>query len=376
MMAGTRESARDKVVAAFFEAAVLPEQWPDALSSFAAAFRSEGALVLIWDELKASPALLEITGPLSSGKRLYAEYYSRIDPHPNLLVGQPPRHWVCSSQFFNERYMLRSEYFVDFLFAHGIRHGAAAHLHSRSHRQLPFIGLNRSSQVGPFSKNDLAELERLSPQLDRAVLLHQKLKRIQWENQAQASLLQQASFGVFLADADGRVVKMNQTAERIIATADGLAIENGVLTPARSFERAKLSKALEEPTHGGGAFLVGRPSGRLPYALLITPLPTELRLVLDAERPFAMILVTDFDFRTKIRGRRLSELFGFTNAEASLAVALAQGKDLRQIASATGQSLPTLRSHLRAMFEKAGVKRQADIVRLVLSIPAVESPIG
>ena len=98
--------------------------------------------------------------------------------------------------------------------------------------------------------------------------------------------------------------------------------------------------------------------------------------MLDAGHTVAMILVTDFDLRTKIRGRRLSELFGFTNAEAQLAVALAQGKDLRQIASATGQSLPTLRSHLRAMFEKAGVKRQADIVRLVLSIPAVDFLVG
>jgi DNA-binding CsgD family transcriptional regulator len=278
---------------------------------------------------------------------------------------------MSSAKFFDEEYVRHSEYYADFLLPHGIRYGAATRLHSRSPGQSPIFSLNRSPQAKLFSRSDLAELERLTPQLDRAVLLHQKLKRIQLENHGQASLLQQVSFGIFVADADGRVIKMNQTAERIIAMADGLVLESGILTPARSFERAKLSKALQEPTRGGGSFLVGRPSGRLPYALLITPLPTELRLMLDAGRPFALILVTDFDFRTKIRGRRLSELFGFTNAEALLAVALAQGKDLRQIASATGQSLPTLRSHLRAMFEKAGVKRQADIVRLVLSIPAV-----
>src|SRR5437868_575380 len=107
MIAGSRESARDELVAAFFEAAVVPEQWPDALSLFAAAFRSEGTFVLIWDEVKASPVLLEITGPLSSGKRLYTEYYGSIDPHRNMLAGQPPRHWVCSTQFFDEGYVRR-----------------------------------------------------------------------------------------------------------------------------------------------------------------------------------------------------------------------------------------------------------------------------
>jgi DNA-binding response OmpR family regulator/DNA-binding CsgD family transcriptional regulator len=230
----------------------------------------------------------------------------------------------------------------------------------------------------PFRPAELLEaVERYigsakAPHLERAMLLHQKVTRNRLESYATAALLRQVSFGVIVADAAGRVVTMNRTAERIIAARDGLTLEDGVLTPVRSFERAKLSKALAEPTQAGGTFLVGRPSGRLPYAFLIMPLLTELRQMVDARRPIAMILVTDFDIRVEIRAVMLRELFGFTGAEAELAVAMAQGRDLRQIASETGRALPTLRSHLSAMFEKTGVKRQTDIVRLVLSIPAMQ----
>jgi DNA-binding CsgD family transcriptional regulator len=196
-------------------------------------------------------------------------------------------------------------------------------------------------------------------------------------NDAAAGLLRRLSFGVLFVDAGGLVTSLNQAAERIIEAADGLTLQEGILTPARAFEQAKLSQALAEiarhPSAGGHSFIIGRPARRLGYAILIMPLSTEQGVIVGAGLPTAMILVTDFDLRPQIGTGMLNELFGFTEAQARLATALAQGKTLRQIAAETGQALPTLRAHLSAMFEKTGVKRQADIIRLVLSVPAIQS---
>jgi len=188
--------------------------------------------------------------------------------------------------------------------------------------------------------------------------------------------LQQLCCGAIVTDAAGRVLAMNSAAERIVATADGLTLQDGVLTPARAFEQAKLTNALDDlmrsPRADFHAFVVGRPSGRLPYAVLITSLSIASDESDAAVRSVALVFLTDFDRRTEISPHLLRELFGFTCAEARLAAAIANGRSLREIAAETGQALPTLRAHLSAMFDKTGVKRQVDLVRLVLGVPNIE----
>ena len=49
-------------------------------------------------------------------------------------------------------------------------------------------------------------------------------------------------------------------------------------------------------------------------------------------------------------------------------VLLTEGKSLREVAAATGRKDTTIRWHLRQIFAKRGIARQADLVRLVLSL--------
>jgi DNA-binding CsgD family transcriptional regulator len=49
---------------------------------------------------------------------------------------------------------------------------------------------------------------------------------------------------------------------------------------------------------------------------------------------------------------------------------LAQGESPREIADRLGVSVGTLRIQLKAIFSKTGVRRQAELVRLLLLSPA------
>ena len=51
-----------------------------------------------------------------------------------------------------------------------------------------------------------------------------------------------------------------------------------------------------------------------------------------------------------------------------MAVLLAEGKNVREVASATGRRESTIRTHLKHMFAKHGLTRQADLIRLVLAL--------
>ena len=54
-----------------------------------------------------------------------------------------------------------------------------------------------------------------------------------------------------------------------------------------------------------------------------------------------------------------------------MAVLLAEGQAVGDIAVSTGRSLATVRWNLRNIFEKHGISRQAELVRLVMSLADV-----
>ena len=57
-----------------------------------------------------------------------------------------------------------------------------------------------------------------------------------------------------------------------------------------------------------------------------------------------------------------------TPAESQVAVALAEGKSVRDIARATGLTEGAIYWHLKQIYQRLPISRQVDLVRWVLSI--------
>ena len=66
----------------------------------------------------------------------------------------------------------------------------------------------------------------------------------------------------------------------------------------------------------------------------------------------------------------MQTLWGLTDVEARVAAAVVEGTDLKTYAAEYGVSHHTVRTQLKMVFAKTGIRRQADLVRLVLTGPA------
>ena len=66
--------------------------------------------------------------------------------------------------------------------------------------------------------------------------------------------------------------------------------------------------------------------------------------------------------------RGYAAALGLTHMESRVAVLLAQGMSVRQIATETGRKESTIRSHVKHIFAKHGFSRQAQLVQLVRSL--------
>ena len=106
-----------------------------------------------------------------------------------------------------------------------------------------------------------------------------------------------------------------------------------------------------------------------PLVLHVTPLgrrDTDLGLWPAA----ALVLVHDPALSSRLDPAAVAAALGLTRMESRVAVMLADGKSVSEIAADTGRKETTIRWHLKHICEKHGISRQAEVVRLVLSAAA------
>jgi DNA-binding CsgD family transcriptional regulator len=69
----------------------------------------------------------------------------------------------------------------------------------------------------------------------------------------------------------------------------------------------------------------------------------------------------------------LRKAYGLTEAEARLAVTLANGHSLEEISSSTATRVSTLKTHLKRLMSKTNTRRQAEVTRLVFGASGPKS---
>ena len=175
-------------------------------------------------------------------------------------------------------------------------------------------------------------------------------------------------------------MQANDRALGILRQEGGLYDRDGVLRAWLPADNARLEKLL-----AGAVPAFGEPA--LSGSMTIRRLPPLPRLAVHVtsvgsrEQDFgvgpvaALVLVSDegsqalvgSDSPMTIDAGLVSAALGLTPAEGRVAVSLAEGGMVRDIAAATGRKESSIRWHLHNIFRKRGISRQADLVRLVHS---------
>jgi DNA-binding CsgD family transcriptional regulator len=83
-------------------------------------------------------------------------------------------------------------------------------------------------------------------------------------------------------------------------------------------------------------------------------------------RPCAIVLVTEPEPDQSMQIEGLGKRYGLTRAEATFALEIVKGGGRKATATRLGITDGTARSHLSKIFDKSGVNRQAEFVRLLL----------
>jgi len=234
--------------------------------------------------------------------------------------------------------------------------------------------------VGDYLVKHLADLEAIHVAVRAAAQRH-LTRRTQQHIHDQlrddvaslVQLLDHVPVGVALLDREARPRIANAPVRELLGRRDGLTLgpDGRLNTEDRSTNEqihALLQALAERSSHAGGAWTAGRESIDEPLHLVLSPLRQG-----HSSSAVAALLVHDPTRPCSAPESLLQRVHGLTPAEASLASVMMQGCPVEEAADRLGVSVNTAKTHLKRVFAKTGVTRQAELVYLLLTGPALFS---
>jgi DNA-binding NarL/FixJ family response regulator len=173
----------------------------------------------------------------------------------------------------------------------------------------------------------------------------------------------------FIVNANGTVHQQNDCARNLLADDEAVSVANSRLRFSDPALNTTLESALRratQPSRRSSLFPV-RAGKNEVHEVNVSPFqPGE-----DGENvpalPLALVVIARPRPDAERIAGRVRRLYRLTEAEARVVAALTLGETVEQIALAHGVRVSTVRAQVRSIFEKTGVHRQTDLVRLALS---------
>ena len=228
---------------------------------------------------------------------------------------------------------------------------------------------------GGWGSAQLTMIEALLPHIRQFVRVRQALDKAGALGASMTALLDTSRIGVICLDRRGEIVEANDRARAILRHGDGLSDRGGVLSAHVPADRARLERLVADALPTAGAAVSG--SMRLHRAAVLQPFVVHVKPVgvrqmdFGARRVAALVLITEPGHVSHIDPALVAATLGLTPAESRIAAWVAEGRTVREIAVATGQTEGSVRWYLHQVYHKHGISGQADLVRLVLAVAAL-----
>ena len=357
------------------EAPLAPEGWTRALPSISGALRSEHGILLVQSAGRTTEFAVsfEMTSEQMAGFAAAADADSAFW---GAIRGVPVGCVAPTSALLTDREFARTSFYNEGVRPMGAFHGLAVSPQSTPQR---FVHISTGRRLGreDYDSDDIAVLQALTPHLVTALRVGNRLAAADFRAAGAGDALDRLQAGVILVDLAARILLANRTAEAILAGNDGLGIDrDGVCArghrTTRVLRRLIVSCADITMVNGGpgGSIELPRGEGRRPLRVVVAPFRAKTAQIgtawLGAARPVAILMVTDPEQEQRVRKEDLRRRFGLTQAEANVALEILKGDGREASAARLGIAGTTVRAHLSHIFEKTCVRRQAELVRLLM----------
>ena len=361
----------DEVVHRIYDAAIAPSQWERVVGDIARLFEASRALIFTWAHTPAQGGFL-FTHNFSQAS---LEYWAAKSIHEDPFV----RAGVAKGRNVDGTANLDTD-----LVAQEVL------LQTPFYKELwapmpTFISLFRPLRDPPFLREHADLLSRLLAHLSRSMGVMFHLRDQQLQIASNLAALDRLKCGVVLIDATRDVRFANKAAESLLRQGETVQMGTRLLPNAlrmhlnprlasveRRFQdalvRALLPLSQDATEHFSEALLLPDSDGRPACAVHVAPLPESHGFATAGATARAIVFLYDLQAASSVDPQVLCRIFDLTPAEALAALQITTGGTVEDMASRLGVSVNTFKTQLQAAYMKTGTHRQADLLKLLLSL--------
>lgn len=359
-------SEYSRLVSAIHAAAITPDHWVNAMDAVRQAVGATTGATLVADGISR---VLKGGSLSPDARQAYTDYYRQIDYVLDAVEHGP----VGLIRGGEELIALNphSEFDNDWMRPHHMDDGIFVRLTDGPLPTCFLVASPRRDESFPTAER-VELVNALVPHLQQALRTENHLADLQREADDVAGAVDGIRHAVLVVGPNSTVFHLNSAAETMIFGADGLTVRAGRLRAGPVAVNSELHRCVaaalglvEGGARSGNSILCPRISGRRPYVVHIAPFTSHES---GCDAPRALILVIDPESRIDPPPAMLRRLFGLTNAEADIACRVARGQGLAPISDELSLSAATVKTHLQHIFDKTDTHRQAELVRLLISL--------
>jgi len=363
-----------KVVEAIYDCALDPTRWQDTIRLIAELSRSERCVLGVHDYASGQSELSFHLGYEDEEYwRLHESKYRGMNPLFTPILLMPVGGVATNAMLMDDNEVFESRFFQEWCKPQRLRDAITLKV-LPTEKRMGLLIANRLETSPRYGDVEVRLLTLLAPHVCRAITISDALNLKTIRSEAIQATLNALASGVYLTDSLGRLIYMNQAAERQINKSNVLHIENNRLAPFDREARAALASAIddaiaEEAATPDTGFSLALPS-KEGAGLVATILPLyrgERRNLCGAFAATAAIFVQDPLVVPPFPGEAFAKLYGLTPSELRVLLAMAPGLSVKEAAEVLGIGETTAKTHLQHIFGKTGTSKQTELMHLFMS---------
>jgi DNA-binding CsgD family transcriptional regulator len=355
-----------------YDAALDRALWPSVLEKTCAFVGGATSAIAAMDPIADAGQMYYTWGGNPEDERVYLEKYVRLNPAVFATMCRSKVGEVVSTGTvmpLDEFYA--STFYREWAAPLGYCDSVWAVL-ERTATAMAAVSVIRHERHGLVDDETRRRMGLLVPHFLRAVSIGKVVDLHKVQAAALADVLDGITSALLLVAADGRVAYANASGEAMLDAGKVLRHANGRMqAPDRDADRA-LREVVAAAQAGDAA--VGVKGVAVPlkasdgerFIAHVLPLTSGLRRQAGVEyAAVAAVFVRKAAFDLPDPVDALAGTYQLTPAELRVVMAIVNLGGVPEIAPVLGMSEPTVRTHLRHIFQKTGTNRQADLVKLV-----------
>ena len=367
-----------EVLLSLHEAALDDALWPAASARIDEACGMLGSALVVGRGDSHEDGQIFFSRICHRGERLeeweqdyFNNYYPQDERVPR-VTGLPDSHLVHITDLFTEHERRTSPTYNKALLDGGYQNGLTVRLDGPEGSSI-FWTLADSIRRGGWGSRDIAMVQSFLPHIRHFLRVRHALGGAQALSASLSGLLDDTRLGVIYLNRRGRIIDMNDRARDLLQHGPGLFEQDGFPHARLPADDACLEGLLADALpkfalqSTGGSMTVMRWPSRSRQVVHVVPVG-DRRNDFGLGRVAALVLVVEPDRVAHLDAALVASALGLTETESQVAVALAMGKSVTDIANEKGQKVSTARFHVKRIHTKLGLSRQMDLIRLVLSL--------